>query len=75
MRTPKVTCKFCDKALSLGDDAVYLNEYNEGIYCSETCARKALSEAMDDIYESVASDVTVEEEDPYARYGVNRSDF
>ena len=75
MRTPKVFCKQCGKPLVVGSEAVEIEEYAEGIYCSEKCAREALHEAVDEIYQSIATDVTIEDEDPYARYGVYRSDF
>jgi len=69
------TCKYCGKPLALGSDAVELDTYAEGIYCSERCAKEALLDAVAEIYNATAREVTIEETDPYARYGLNRGDF
>lgn len=68
-------CKNCGKPLPIGSEAIELEQYADGVYCSKDCAVEALEESIEEIYNDVSTDVTIEEEDPYARYGVNRSDF
>ena len=68
-------CKHCGKPLFIGRDAVELEQYATGVYCSKDCAIEALKEAVEMVYEDVAVDIVVEEDDPYAKYGVYRGDF
>ncbi len=68
-------CKHCDNPISVGSEAIELEGYADGIYCCKECAKSALSEALDEIYDDISSDVVIEDEDPYARYGVSRGDF
>ena len=68
-------CKWCGKPLFIGREAIEMEQYAEGVYCSKDCALKALEDSLDDVYEDVASDVVIEESDPYARYGLSRGDF
>ena len=68
-------CKHCDKPLFIGREAIELEQYAVGVYCSKECAIEALEESVEEIYNDISTDVTIEEEDLYARYGINRSDF
>ena len=68
-------CKHCGKPLFIGREAIEMEQYASGVYCSKDCAIEELKDSIDLIYEDVAYDVVIEEEDPYARYGVSRGDF
>ena len=71
----KTECKNCGRELPVGTEAVELGTYAEGVYCSQRCAEEALADAIDEIYDDIAVDVTIESDDPYDRYGVSEGDF
>jgi len=71
-----VFCDNCGQGISTGSPVFTFSRYlKERNYCSYECARKALSERLDDVMSDISSEGVLESEDPYERYGVSRRDF
>lgn len=73
-------CSNCGRSLGIGDTAFQIDGHDDLVFCTEKCASEYCKDNLvDDIVEDWLEDrleeVTIEDEDPYARYGVSRSDF
>lgn len=80
MRTADRTCARCGRMISIGEDYLQSSVTGDSCYCSEDCLKRDILDShVDEVVADYIGDkaewYTHEEDDPYDRYGVSRSDF
>lgn len=71
-------CGFCGRVIPAGSTYIGIDDIaqmKDRIFCCKECAKASLANRIDEIYEEKAYEETMEDEDPYARYGVRRDKF
>ncbi len=70
-------CSYCDSVIIIGQNCLNIDipQLKDELFCCEKCAKAALEEKLDEIYEAHVEEDELEDPDPYSRYGVSRLDF
>jgi len=72
-------CDCCEREFQLNNDMFYIEKYDKK-FCSESCMKRWVKEnILDDVInewlDENAYEGKIEDEDPWARYGVSVNDF
>ena len=76
----RYVCTECERPLYTGNDCYCIKRNLDVVFCSEKCMYSWIKSVMvDEVIEAWSEENTeycdIEEENPYARYGVSESDF
>lgn len=72
-------CDFCEREFRLNQSAFYIERHDK-TFCSEECMKRwvkenILDDVLDEWLDENSYECNIEDEDPWARYGVSKSDF
>lgn len=72
-------CDQCGGTMKVGDEFFFFSDSvgfaKDKNFCSYECLKEHAKENLDDLLEELIDCDTVDDPDPYARYGVSREDF